>query len=201
MRKTVFFAALVAASHAYAAPPWPPIPDQNPDMWTMPYVAPMPNDDSASFAYYDGVVTITGPIEVDTPLMLDYKIATYHWNVRSILLNSGGGWVRAGLELAGMVRRHHWNTIAQYCTSICVNVWAAGRVKSVDPRGWTLGVHQSADAMTLKSPDRSPDPSATIAVAKHLHSEGAPAGVIARMMSTKPSEMYRLTAEDVARWR
>lgn len=146
-------------------------------------------------SFANGVLTIQGELEAEDSYMIDYKIAANGWHITTLALNSGGGSSQAGFQLADMVRKHGWSTIAENCQSACVVVWAAGRSKVVQGQ---LGVHQSYDSLQF---DQRADLKATAHMGAVLRSYGAPKSVVAHMMATPPSQMYVVTADDIRNWK
>lgn len=183
-------------THAVKAePPFPPIP--NPQIW-LPAPGPVPSggEDSASFSYADNIVTLTGPIEADTPYMLDYKIKANGWQVAGLGLQSGGGSLQAARQLVAMVERHHWRTIAGHCSSSCVLVWAAGS-RELLPQHF-IGVHNAYDKFQFSHPIAKKD---SRKMAAFLKSRGAPSSVIKGLLETPPNKMYQIFDAELGAWK
>jgi hypothetical protein len=100
-----------------------------------------------------------------------------NYPISAIQLNSIGGSLYEGTSLARVVRAASLNTrVAErnICASACFLVFAAGSTKSVQ-NGARVGVHAATEAMGR--------------IAKLL---GVPSGIVERMVSTPPSQMFWL---------
>lgn len=126
--------------------------------------------------------------------------------IERIFLNSPGGDVVAGLELADLV--HRWSGIhtvigrTDTCASMCAVVFAAGSHKVVFATSH-LGVHSVAtfnsnsDGSLNENLGEDADSLAlTTLVARAMADYGVPANIITRMMITKQPETYWVGAKD-----
>jgi hypothetical protein len=124
----------------------------------------------------------------------------------AIVLNSAGGNVMGGDGLAGVVYQYGLNTGVAHggvCASACVEVWAAGRMKSVSPDA-KIGVH-SIYADWTSPLAGSPVANANMAGMNAFMSAvyrkvGAPDNVINMMLSTPGTSVYWLTPDDLRSW-
>jgi hypothetical protein len=126
--------------------------------------------------------------------------------VERIFLNSPGGDVVAGLELADFV--HRWTGLAtvigktDVCASMCAVVFAAGSHKVVFPQSH-LGVHSvssfnsNADGSLGENLGEDAGSLAlTTLVARTMADYGVPDGIITRMMMTRQPDVYWVTDRD-----
>jgi hypothetical protein len=94
---------------------------------------------------YDGSgsIFITGRIE-----HVDFeKFVNATKNIRgkaTVLLNSGGGDLDAGLKIGRLIKKKRWSTtvVSGKCTSVCGLIWLAGSPRSISP-GAKVGFHQA----------------------------------------------------------
>lgn len=156
------------------------------------------NEPLTDFQFANGVVTMTGKIQAETPYVLDYYMTGLHWNVRELSLNSHGGSVMAAFNLAHMVEAHHWSTVAGTCESACVIVWAAGKHR-LSSGGFTFGFHQAAN--TIGFDTKTPNMVVTEGIARYLRARGAPSTIIAHMRATSPHDIYRPLDAEMRAWR
>ena len=121
-----------------------------------------------------------------------------------IWLNSGGGDLKAGLELASVVldlrgRLASAGAVATVvgaddeCDSACVPVFGAGQERLL-VSGGRIGLHRGSEAGRESVASRSD----TLVVANLLHGFGLPASAVGRMVTTPPSEMSYLNADELA---
>ena len=126
--------------------------------------------------------------------------------VERIFLNSPGGSVKAGLELAAFVREWGIDTVVgetDICASMCAVVFAAGMHKAVFPTS-KLGVH-AISTFTDEDGDGSLDENLgedgsslalTTVVARVMADYGVPGNIITKMMTTLQPDTYWVTAAD-----
>ena len=126
--------------------------------------------------------------------------------VERIFLNSPGGSVKAGLELAAFIREWGIDTVVgetDVCASMCAVVFAAGMHKAVFPTS-KLGVH-AISTFTDEDGDGSLDENLgedgsslalTTVVARVMADYGVPGNIITKMMTTLQPDTYWVTAAD-----
>jgi hypothetical protein len=145
------------------------------------------------------VVSISGEIvEGDTE---SFKAAIKAANdsgklVSSIRLNSPGGNLIEGAELANAVRFAKMATnVGQgaTCASACFLVFAAGETKFANYTA-QIGVHGASDQSGQETVQSG---AATVSMARIAKDLGVPAAIIGRMVVTPPSEMVWLSPGDL----
>ena len=145
------------------------------------------------FVIYDDVADVIGfegPIDDSTAGDFRRALAARP-GAKVLLLNSGGGDVDDALRLAGTIRQRGLGTAiprGAACYSACSYLFFAGHEHIV--RG-ELGVHQVAAA---GSSERAYDGD----VREALRRYGAPAGVIAAMISAPPTRLHVFSAREIA---
>jgi len=76
-------------------------------------------------------------------------------DITTVVLSSGGGWVREGKLLAEVIRRHRLNTYVEgYCASACTIAFLAGKERAADP-GARIGFHASRSIGSGEQPTAS----------------------------------------------
>lgn len=145
----------------------------------------VPADDTTIFA-------LAG--DIDMRASLNFKRAVKEYGVPEVLLlNSGGGLVYIGLDLAMEVNRLGVTTVIPEdlsCYSACSFVFLAGKERILDGE---LGVHQisSEDADLTRGQFTLAD------MIDVLNSFDVPAGLYPPMLSTPPEEMYIVSAKEI----
>jgi hypothetical protein len=145
------------------------------------------------------VIDATGEIEVDEASRLFNWIDAQRWRHRkayTIVFDSPGGNMYGGVQMAGVVARFRLNTGVAHgggCASACVMAWSAGVHKSTatDAR---IGVHMARDGEDQIASD------ATLFYARFVKQTGAPASVVAGLVSTPPQEVYWLSLAELRAW-
>ena len=121
-----------------------------------------------------------------------------------IWLNSYGGNVLEGVQMANYIRANSMNTgvvSGHTCASICVTILAGGVGRTVS-RGARVAVH-SAGGRTASGRATGEDLTSqgiTLLMARHLSRMGAPDRVVVRVVLTENSTVYILTAADLQDW-
>ena len=144
------------------------------------------------------VIDATGEIEMDEASRLFNWINAQRWGHRrayTIVFDSPGGDMYGGVQMAAIVARVGLNTGVAHggeCASACVMAWAAGVHKSTatDAR---IGVHMARDGDQIAS-------DATLFYARFVKQTGAPASVVAGLVSTPPQEVYWLSLAELRAW-
>jgi hypothetical protein len=145
------------------------------------------------------VIDATGEIGMDEASRLSNWLSTQRWGHRrayTIVFDSPGGDMYGGVQIAAIVARHGLNTGVAHggeCASACVMAWAAGVHKSTatDAR---IGVHMARDGDYQIASD------ATLFYARFVKQTGAPASVVAGLVSTPPQEVYWLSPAELRAW-
>ena len=145
----------------------------------------IPAEDTTMFA-------LAGDIDMRTSL--NFKRAVQEYGVPDVfLLNSGGGLVYIGLDLAMEVNRLGVTTVIPEdlsCYSACSFVFLAGKERILDGE---LGVHQisSEDADLTRGQFTLAD------MIDVLNSFDVPAELYPPMLSTPPEEMYIVSSREI----
>jgi hypothetical protein len=148
-----------------------------------------PGDDGATGIYMDGRIAPGDNVRLEAML-------ARHSGIASLWLNSQGGNVKAGLDLAATVVKHHLATaVGSTCSSACMIVFAAGerRIAAVDAH---LGVH----GVSLESEENTVSRTLTTSLAGVMRNFGAPDSVVAKMVKTESSEITWLIDADISGW-
>jgi hypothetical protein len=147
------------------------------------------------------VIDASGPIVFDEAknFIAWVKLSLPEWNghrATAIVFNSPGGSVEGGRQMGILIADFHMTTGVSHggeCDSACVLIWSAGEFKSVgsDSR---IGVHMAKDG------DGEPTVDGTIFGLHWLQKTRAPNSVVVGAMSTKPSDIYWLSQDELIAW-
>jgi hypothetical protein len=113
-----------------------------------------------------------------------------------LFLNSGGGEVEAGLDLAIKVHETKAHTVVgktDQCYSMCVIIFAVGSHRAVFETS-RIGVHRTSDANGNDVWEM------TAVIADLMRELGMPASVIGKFWSASPQSMAALDVYDMAGW-
>ena len=116
--------------------------------------------------------------------------------VTAIKLNSPGGVVLEGVEIAEVVRRARVATYVaedSQCASACFIILAAGSEKFVDYSA-LIGVHGVADRSGNETVEAS---AATVALARIANELNVPPSIIGMMVVTPPDDIVWLTPQEL----
>ena len=149
----------------------------------------------------DGKIALmmSGNIEQDDGATLRSLILmaqTKALKISQLSLNSRGGSVVAGADLATTVRRSGISTSvddASVCASSCFMVFAAGMDRAASAQA-RIGVHSVTSSTTGETRLAK---SVTIDVARLLADFGVPPSILGRMVTAKPDDIAWLTAEEL----
>ena len=116
--------------------------------------------------------------------------------VWGVFLNSSGGSVDAGLQLASVIRQYGLSTYVgsnSTCVSACFYLFAAGvqRWAAVDSR---VGVHSAAE----NGLETERATSATIRFSRVLAKLDVPDDILGKIVKTPPKDVYVLSPQDLA---
>lgn len=171
-------------------------------IWVIPWgIYPAAAADLKSAALKDGriVISISGDLtEGDTDA---FKAAVKSANdagklVSSVRLNSGGGSLLEGVQLAEIVKFAKMATnVGQgaTCASACFMVFAAGEAKFANYTA-QIGVHGASDQTGRETAQSG---AATVSMARIAKELGVPSAIIGRMVVTPPNEMVWLSPADL----
>lgn len=144
-------------------------------------------------------VFLTGRIQLDDGAKLRFLIRqaeTMGVRVKFVVLNSPGGVVAGGADLAIVIRDEQLSVAVldgQECASACFMPFAAGKQKIVAATA-RIGVH-SASVGGLE-PERAK--SATVDMARFLHEFGVPELILGRLVRTTPNTIGWLTPDELS---
>jgi hypothetical protein len=144
-------------------------------------------------------IKLDGKIEQNDPLLLMTVLdSSKSKNVKvwGILLNSAGGSVDAGLQLALIIRQNHLSTFVttnNTCTSACFYLFAAGEKRWAE-NGAKVGVHSAAE----NGLETDKATAATIRFSRMLATLNVPDSILGKIVRTPPQNMYYLTPQDLA---
>jgi hypothetical protein len=113
--------------------------------------------------------------------------------VSGIRFNSPGGILLEGVKLAEIIRYAKMATIVangSQCASACFVAFAAGAEKFASFTA-SVGVHGASDQSGRESGD------ATVSMARIVKELGVPAGIIGKMVVTRPQDIVWLTPDDL----
>lgn len=138
--------------------------------------------------------------EIDPSASEDFMQAVRRHNPSAILLDSPGGSLGAGLEIARYVHDLGLETFippGAMCASACSLIYFAGNPRTI---AGTLGVHQFSSTLNTVGLVRDTERDTQEVVAEiwnELQRFGTPASVMVRMLSTPPNRMYWFTRSEI----
>lgn len=153
------------------------------------------SQDFAPFYVLDdlpNVIVLDGEIDFRTPLAFR-RALTANPQAHTIVLNSGGGSVQAGLLLAEEVYDRGMTTVILpdfQCLSACSFVFFAGHARITEGK---LGVHQMSGSDDIEAAQLNLSD-----VLETLAKYGVSQEVITRMLRTKAEDMYIFSPQEVA---
>lgn len=116
--------------------------------------------------------------------------------IESVQLNSSGGNLREGAKLATAIKLGGLSTVVPsgaVCASACFLAFAAGEQKFAGPDA-LIGVHKAADKGGVETKQSS---AATGLMAQFAKELGVPSSIIARMVTTPPTQVVWLDPRDL----
>jgi hypothetical protein len=143
----------------------------------------------------DSVMILNGGIGADTGAAFKQSLNN-NPQVKTILLNSGGGYVDIGLGMADLIANRGlatWVPQDAMCASICSAIFFAGKNRMAQGK---LGVHQVA--MNVESNLATQMTVSDMIDAFNRY--GVDQRVFAVMLRTPPEQMYFLNTEEVVMW-
>jgi hypothetical protein len=114
------------------------------------------------------------------------------YSVSVVLLNSIGGSLFEGIDIARTIRKAAIKTVvasAETCASVCFFAFAAGSTRTVYS-GARVGVHAAANELGQETPSSSAGTAAMGRIAEIL---GLPSAIVARIIATPSSQIFWLT--------
>jgi hypothetical protein len=142
------------------------------------------------------IVELTGSIAAGDSAQLEDQIRSANAAKRvvyAVRLNSPGGSLLEGVKLAVLIRNGKIATSVtsgSKCASACFIAFAAGTEKFVHYSG-AVGVHGASDKSGREVGD------ATVSMARIAKELGVPAGIIGKMVVTRPKEILWLSPDDL----
>jgi hypothetical protein len=147
-------------------------------------------------------ILLKGDITGEDPNVLDQFLRAVQADglaTRTLSLDSPGGSLVGGFALARIVQQHPEivTTVdfGSMCSSACFLVFAAGKEKIADYNS-LIGVHGVGDGSGAESDETL---AATRAMARFSNDLGVPPDISEKMVTTPPSEIVWLTADDLRR--
>ncbi|MBR0558431.1 hypothetical protein J5J10_22270 [Ciceribacter sp. L1K23] len=140
------------------------------------------------------VVVLDGAIGISAPLALR-RVLNGHPGVNTVILNSDGGNVQAGLLIAEEVFDRRMSTVIlpeSRCMSACAYIFFAGSRRLAKGE---LGVHQISGIESVEAAQYGLSD-----VLEILAKYGVSQKVITQMLRTPPSEMYVFSEQEVQSW-
>lgn len=154
-----------------------------------------PRYDPKGFVYInlDGKIEASDPARLLDALSLSRSKGLPVWGV---VLQSPGGSVEAGLQLASIIRQNKLSTMVgakSLCASACFYLFAAGVNRVADTTA-TVGVHSAAEDGI--ETDRAA--AATIRFSRVLATLNVPDSILGKIVKTPPRDVYYLSPQDLA---
>lgn len=177
LRSALFIAGVFASVHGYTSTLTPKL-------------------DSGGLVYFrlDGKIVQNDPFLLVNALDLAKAKNLKVWGV---FLNSPGGDVDAGLQLASIIRQNRLSTYVtanSTCASACFYLFAAG-VDRWTANGAKVGVHSAAE----NGLETDKATAATIRFSRVLAATlDIPDGIIGKIVKTPPQSIYYLSPQDLA---
>ena len=130
------------------------------------------------------------------------EVQAQGYNIEWVLLNSPGGDVQAGMDIAQHIRNFGLKTAVlanEYCNSICTLAFSAGVERYVSPTA-RIGVH-SAYAIEGNEEGTGETPSAmatTMQIARLMKSYDTPDFIIGRLVATSGQDISTITPDEIS---
>ncbi|MHB1216242.1 MAG: COG3904 family protein [Thiobacillus sp.] len=114
--------------------------------------------------------------------------------VTTVVLSSGGGWIREGQMLADVIRKRGLSTYVEgSCESACTIAFLAGRTRAAAPTA-RIGFHASH---SVGSADATPSPAETAKLWTIYHDAGLPDLFVRQALDTPYNKMWYPSREDL----
>lgn len=150
----------------------------------------------------EGVLKLTGTIEAGTAALLTSEIEKIGEYVKTVSLDSPGGFLQSALTMGTLIREKGYDTIIEngaLCASACPLIFASGTSRTVDEKA-SLGLHQiytlggdpvsAAEAMSNAQ-------STTARITRYLEEMGVEPAVWNFALETPPSQLYYLSSDEL----
>lgn len=107
--------------------------------------------------------------------------------VTTVVLSSGGGWIREGQMLAKVIRKFGLSTyVESSCESACTIAFLAGKTRAAAPTA-KIGFHASR---SVGSTDAAPSSAETAQLRTIYHDAGLPDSFVQQVLDTSHDEMW-----------
>ena len=154
----------------------------------------------------DGILQMTGFIDVGTAAIFDEKVKGIHEYVKTVELNSPGGSVFDALAISSKIRGFGWTTkvlSGHLCASSCPLIFAGGE-KRIAEANSGIGVHQffSFDEDT-RSPSEaiSGTQSTTARITRHLETMKVDPQLWVHALETPPQQLYYFSQDELKKYK
>jgi len=154
----------------------------------------------------DGVLQLTGFIDVGTAATFNTKIEDISEYVKIVELNSPGGSVFDALEISSKIRELGWTTRVSdgnLCASSCPLVFSGGK-KRVATEKAALGVHQffAVGENTQSTGDAISTAQRTTArITRHLEAMDVDPALWIHALETPPQQLYYFSPEELKKYK
>lgn len=152
-----------------------------------------------------GVLQLTGTIEPETAELFAAEIDKIGEYVKSISLDSPGGFLQSALTMGALIREKGYDTTINegaLCASACPLIFASGTNRQVDEKA-AFGLHQiySAGGSPVSAAEAMSDAQSTTArITRYLDEMGVQPAVWNFALETPPSQLYYLSPEELKKF-
>lgn len=154
----------------------------------------------------DGVLQMTGFIDVGTAKIFNEKIEGITEYIKTIKLNSPGGSVFDALAISSKIREYEWTTKVSngdLCASSCPIVFAGGKERIAGEEAG-VGVHQffsfGEDTRTAGEAI-SGTQSTTARITRHLETMGVDPQLWVHALETPPQQLYYFNQDELKKYK
>ncbi|MEM5502113.1 hypothetical protein WNY59_10975 [Ahrensia kielensis] len=150
----------------------------------------------------EGVLQLTGTIEPETATLFVSEIDKIGEYVKTISLDSPGGFLQSALTMGALIREKGYDTkIADgaLCASACPLIFASGTNRTVDKKA-AFGLHQiyTAGGDPLSAAEAMSEAQSTTArITRYLEGMGVEPAVWNFALETPPSQLYYLSSDEL----
>lgn len=138
-------------------------------------------------------VLLSGGINDGSAELLDNALQLAP-TVSTVVLSSGGGWIREGLMLADVIRKRGLSTYVEgSCESACTIAFLAGSTRAADPSA-RIGFHASR---SIGSTDVAPSSAETAQLRTIYRDAGLPSEFVRQALDTPYNQMWYPPREEL----
>ena len=154
----------------------------------------------------DGILQMTGFIDVGTAEIFDEKVKDIREYVKTVDLNSPGGSVFDALAISSKIRNFGWTTkvsSGHLCASSCPLVFAGGK-KRIAEANSGIGVHQFFSfGEDTRSPSEaiSGTQSTTARITRHLEAMKVDPQLWVHALDTPPQQLYYFSQDELKKYK